>query len=137
MLIKRLQKSTDETNRQIKNGSTEPFRHEFDKLVVVVTVAAAVGDSLGYEIGRRWGRARFHPDARVLRTQYLDRADLFLARYGGRSIVLARFVPIVRTFLPPVVGMSSMRDRASELGGTLRAGPTRTGGHVEAFLPVG
>lgn len=83
--------------------------YELWQLVVVVTVAAAVGDSLGYEIGRRWGRARFHPDARVLRTQYLDRADLFLARYGGRSIVLARFVPIVRTFLPPVVGMSSMR----------------------------
>jgi len=77
-------------------------------LIGVVTVAAVAGDSVGYEIGRRWGRGRFRPDARVLRTQYLDRADGFLGRYGGRSIVLARFVPIVRTFLPPIVGTSSM-----------------------------
>jgi membrane-associated protein len=77
-------------------------------LIPVVVVAAVAGDATGYEIGRRWGRSRFRPDARVLRTQYLDQADAFLARYGGRAIVLARFVPIVRTFVPPIVGMSSM-----------------------------
>lgn len=77
-------------------------------LVPVVVVAAVAGDATGYEIGRRWGRSRFRPDARVLRTEYLDRADGFLTRYGGRAIVLARFVPIVRTFVPPIVGMSSM-----------------------------
>lgn len=77
-------------------------------LITVVVVAAVAGDAVGYEVGRRWGRARFRPDARVLRTEYLDRAEVFLARYGGRAIVLARFVPIVRTYLPPIVGMSAM-----------------------------
>ncbi|WP_382304833.1 VTT domain-containing protein [Herbiconiux sp. UC225_62] len=77
-------------------------------LVATVAVAAIVGDSVGYAIGKRFGRRLFKPDARVLKARYVERADAFLTRYGPQSLVLARFVPIVRTFVPPVVGMSSM-----------------------------
>ncbi|MDQ1574966.1 MAG: rane-associated protein [Microbacteriaceae bacterium] len=77
-------------------------------LIIAVAAAAIVGDSVGYAIGRRFGRKLFKPDARILKTKYIDRADEFFARYGPQSLVLARFVPIVRTYVPPVVGMSTM-----------------------------
>lgn len=80
-------------------------------LIPVVAVTAILGDTVGFEIGRRYGRRFFAPDARVLKTEYLDRANDFFEKYGGRSLVLARFVPIVRTFIPPIVGMSTMRYR--------------------------
>jgi membrane-associated protein len=77
-------------------------------VVVVVAVAAIVGDSVGYAIGRRFGRGLFKDDARVFKTRYLERAEEFFARYGGAALVLARFVPIVRTFVPPAVGAARM-----------------------------
>jgi membrane-associated protein len=77
-------------------------------LMLAVAVAAILGDQVGYLIGRRFGSRLFKPDARILKTQYLDRSDAFFQKYGGRALVLARFVPIVRTFLPPIVGMSTM-----------------------------
>lgn len=75
-------------------------------LIVVVSIAAIVGDQVGYYIGHRFGRGLFKPDARVLKTEYLERAEDFYRRYGGRAIVLARFVPFVRTFVPVVAGMT-------------------------------
>jgi membrane-associated protein len=80
-------------------------------LVLIVAVAAIVGDGIGYFIGRRFGRRLFKPNARILKTRYLDATDGFLAKYGGRALILARFVPIVRTYVPPVVGMSTMHYR--------------------------
>jgi membrane-associated protein len=80
-------------------------------LVLIVAVAAIVGDGIGYFIGRRFGRRLFKPNARILKTRYLDATDGFLAKYGGRALILSRFVPIVRTYVPPVVGMSTMHYR--------------------------
>jgi membrane-associated protein len=80
-------------------------------LVAVAAVAAFLGDQTGYVIGKLYGSRLFKPDARILKTAYLDRADRFFVRYGGRALVLARFVPVVRTYVPPVVGMSTMRYR--------------------------
>ena len=77
-------------------------------LVVAIAVAAILGDTVGYAIGKRFGRRLFKPDARILKTRYLEKADEFFAKYGPHSLVLARFVPLVRTFVPPVVGMSRM-----------------------------
>lgn len=77
-------------------------------LVAGVAIAAVAGDTVGYAIGRRFGRRLFTPSARVFKARYLERADAFFAKYGAHSLVLARIVPIVRTFVPPVVGMSSM-----------------------------
>ena len=77
-------------------------------LVLGVSVAAILGDQTGYHIGKRFGPSLFKPDARVFKTRYLNESDAFFIKYGGRSLVLARFVPIVRTYVPPVVGMSKL-----------------------------
>jgi membrane-associated protein len=77
-------------------------------LIVAAAAAAFAGDQVGYMIGKRFGRRLFSPHARVFKTRYLDRADAFFLRYGPRALVLARFVPIVRTYVPPVVGMSHL-----------------------------
>jgi len=94
-------------------------------LVIAVAVAAILGDSVGYAIGKRFGRRLFKPDARILKTRHLERADAFFAKYGAHSLVLARFVPVVRTFVPPVIGMSTMPYRRfllwNAIGGVLWA----------------
>ncbi|MEO7006173.1 MAG: VTT domain-containing protein [Terrimesophilobacter sp.] len=77
-------------------------------LIVAAVAAAVAGDQVGYLIGKRFGRRLFTPNARVLKTKYLDRADEFFLRRGASALVLARFVPIVRTFVPPIVGMSRL-----------------------------
>ncbi|RFA07754.1 alkaline phosphatase [Subtercola boreus] len=81
-------------------------------LVVAVAAAAILGDQTGYHIGRRFGPRLFRPDARIFKTKHLEQADGFFTRYGGRALVLARFVPLVRTFVPPIVGMSQMPFRS-------------------------
>ena len=80
-------------------------------LVVVAAASAIVGDQVGYLLGRRFGKRLFTPKARILKTRYLNRADNFFQRYGPFSLVLARFVPLVRTFVPPLVGASHVRYR--------------------------
>lgn len=77
-------------------------------LIAVVAAAAIAGDQVGYMIGRRLGRRLFKPDARIFKLRYQDQADEFLGRHGAKALVLARFVPVVRTFVPPIVGTSQM-----------------------------
>lgn len=78
----------------------------------LVTIAAVAGDQVGYMFGRKVGPALFRrPDARLFKQRYLTKAHEFFETYGARSIVLARFVPIVRTFTPIVAGVSGMRYR--------------------------
>lgn len=90
-------------------------------VIAVVAVAAIAGDSVGYAIGSRFGRRLFRPDARVFKTRYLERAEAFFERYGAQSLVLARFVPIVRTFVPPAVGAARMPYRRFLLWNVLGA----------------
>jgi membrane-associated protein len=72
-------------------------------------VAAVLGDTVNYWIGARIGPAVFKRDDSVfLRKKHLERAHAFFERYGGRAIILARFVPIVRTFVPFVAGVGQM-----------------------------
>ncbi|MFI5953859.1 DedA family protein [Cryptosporangium sp. NPDC051539] len=79
---------------------------------VLVAVAAVAGDQVGYLFGRRVGPTLFRrPDSRLFKAQNLDRGRQFFDRYGARSIVLARFVPVVRTFTPVVAGATRMRYR--------------------------
>jgi membrane-associated protein len=77
----------------------------------VAFVAAVAGDQVGYWLGRRFGRRLFKPDARVLKTEYLNRAEEFFDHYGSLSLVLGRFVPIVRTYVPLSAGIAAMRYR--------------------------
>ncbi|MCO1593684.1 VTT domain-containing protein [Micromonospora sp. RHAY321] len=79
---------------------------------LLVVVAAIAGDQVGYLFGRRVGPRLFRrPKSRLFRQENLHRAQGFFDRYGARSIVLARFVPIVRTFTPIVAGASRMHYR--------------------------
>jgi membrane-associated protein len=80
-------------------------------LILAVAVTATAGGQLGFVIGRRSGPRLFKPDARVFKAKYRDRADTFFSKYGSGSLVLARFVPVIRTFISPIAGASSMRTR--------------------------
>ncbi|WP_036725993.1 DedA family protein [Patulibacter minatonensis] len=76
-------------------------------LCVTISLAAIAGDQVGFLIGRKAGPALFNrPDSRFFKQEYLSRAQEFFTRYGGRTIFLARFVPIVRTAAPLVAGAS-------------------------------
>ena len=81
-------------------------------LLVLIPLAAISGDQVGYLIGRKAGPAVFRrPDSRFFRQEYVERSGEFFERYGGRTIILARFVPIVRTIAPVMAGVSRMRYR--------------------------
>lgn len=78
-------------------------------LLVMLFAAAFLGDQLAYLIGRRFGSRLFrNPDARLLKPKYIEQAHDYFEKYGGRTIVIARFVPIVRTYAPVAAGMSRM-----------------------------
>ena len=75
-------------------------------------VAAIVGDTVGYGIGSRAGPALFNrPSSRFFKQEYLQRARAFYERHGGKTIVIARFIPIIRTFVPVVAGAAKMEYR--------------------------
>ncbi len=74
-------------------------------LIGVVTAAAVAGDQVGYMLGRAFGRRWFKDDAKVLKTSHLTTTEDFFRRHGGAAVVLARFVPIVRTFAPLTAGI--------------------------------
>lgn len=81
-------------------------------LVPLVAVAAALGDSTGYWIGSHWGIKLFlRPDSRFFRHEHLERAKEFYERYGRQAVLFARFVPVVRTFVPIVAGIVQMEYR--------------------------
>ena len=79
------------------------------ELLLLVPVCAIVGDQIGYWIGRKAGHALYRrEDSLVFRKKHLQRAHEFYEKYGGKTVILARFVPIVRTFCPPVAGAAEM-----------------------------
>ncbi len=81
-------------------------------MVVLMIIAAIIGDAVNYTIGRVFGERLFsNPDSKIFRRSYLDKTHAFYERHGGKTIILARFVPIVRTFAPFVAGMGHMSYR--------------------------
>jgi membrane-associated protein len=84
-------------------------------LIGVVTAAAVAGDQVGYLLGRKFGRRWFTDDARVLKTAHLRRTEEFFDRHGGPAVVLARFVPVVRTFAPLTAGAARYNYKAFTL----------------------
>jgi membrane-associated protein len=78
-------------------------------LLGLVTLCAIAGDQLGYFIGWRAGATLFQrQDSRFFKRSHLERAHEFYERNGGKTVIMARFVPIIRTFCPPVAGAAKM-----------------------------
>lgn len=110
-------------------------------LLPLAILCAIAGDQLGYAIGRRAGRAIYNrPDSFLFKRAHLERAHNFYETYGGKTIILARYVPIVRTFCPPVAGAARM-NYAQYLtydifGGVLWVGSMILGGYgVGKLMP--
>jgi membrane-associated protein len=80
-------------------------------LFLLLAVAAILGDSINYAIGQYIGPRVFQEDVRFLKREYLDRTHEFYEKHGGKTIILARFVPIIRTFAPFVAGVGTMTYR--------------------------
>lgn len=79
-------------------------------LAPLLFVAAVAGDSVGYAFGYRVGPALFsREDSRFFKKEYLIRTEHFFEKYGSRAIIIARFIPIVRTFTPILAGVGKMR----------------------------
>lgn len=98
-------------------------------------LCAILGDQVGYWIGRSTGPALYRrEDSLFFRRSHLQRAHEFYEKYGGRAVILARFVPIVRTFCPPVAGAAAMRYSTYLIydifGGTLWISSMLLGGYV-------
>src|SRR5262249_16732374 len=114
---------------------------DFGVTVVLLSAAAILGDAVNYAIGYRVGPPVFtHKDVRLLNREYLDRAHRFYERYGAKTIVIARFVPIIRTFAPFVAGIGRMSYARFGLynvaGGILWVVMLTAGGYLFGNIPV-
>lgn len=78
------------------------------QILLVATLAAVAGDQVGFWLGRNFGRRLFKPDAKVLRTDRIEAAEAFFAKHGPVALVLGRFVPFVRTYVPLAAGTADM-----------------------------
>lgn len=110
-------------------------------MVTLMVVAAIAGDAVNYTIGRLFGDKLFsNPNSKIFRRSYLDKTHQFYERHGGKTIILARFVPIVRTFAPFVAGMGKMSYRHFALynvsGGLLWVLLFSYAGYLFGDLPV-
>jgi len=90
-------------------------------LIGVVAAASVAGDQVGYLLGRKFGRRWFKDDARILKTSHLTQTEEFFQRHGGSAVVLARFVPIIRTYAPLAAGIAHYTYRKFTLWNILGA----------------
>jgi membrane-associated protein len=92
----------------LAEGGGQSINFQLWQLLVFIPIAAVLGGQVGYWIGRNIGTAMFKPDARFLKQKYLDEAHVFFEQRGPFAIVIARFVPIVRTLAPITAGAARM-----------------------------
>ena len=108
-------------------------------LIFLLIIAAIIGDAVNYTIGATLGR-RISPNSRIIKAEYLDRTREFYERHGAKTIVLARFVPIVRTFAPFLAGVGHMSYRQFGLyniaGGILWVASMTLAGYAFGNLPL-
>jgi membrane-associated protein len=110
-------------------------------LCTVLIVAAILGDAVNYTIGRHIGLKLFaNPNSRIFKRDHLARTQKFYDKHGGKTIILARFVPIVRTFAPFVAGMAEMKYRQfflyNVVGALTWVLSITVAGHIFGNLPI-
>ena len=109
-------------------------------IVLLLIIAAIVGDTVNYWIGAYIGPRAFKGDIRFLRREYLERTHAFYEKHGGKTIILARFVPIIRTFAPFVAGVGAMSYPKfivyNVVGAVLWVGLFVLGGYFFGNIPV-
>jgi membrane-associated protein len=77
--------------------------------IIVVSIAAIAGDNTGYHIGKRYGRRLFRkPDGLLFRREYVARTEVFYDKHGSKTMLIAHFIPVIRTFAPAVAGIARM-----------------------------
>jgi membrane-associated protein len=107
---------------------------------VLLSIAAVLGNTLNYQIGRLIGPPAFSGRYRLLKVEYLRRTEEFFQRHGGMAVALSRFMPIIRTFAPFVAGVGRMPYARfvgyNLLGGTLWVALFVWGGYLFGNLPV-
>jgi membrane-associated protein len=108
-----------------KVGGSDPHLN-LGVVVIGSFLAAVAGAQVGYYIGRIFGTALFKPNARIFKTKYLQQAHAFFEERGNRAVVIARFIPFVRTIVPMLAGAGRMTQRAfftaNVIGAALWAG---------------
>jgi membrane-associated protein len=108
-------------------------------LFVVLTVAAVLGNSVNYVIGRWLGRRFTQGRSRWINPKHLEKAHEFYERHGGKAVVISRFLPIVRTYVPFVAGMAAMRPRDFTIynvtGALLWVGSLTSAGYFFGNIP--
>lgn len=109
-------------------------------LFLLLIVAAITGDAVNYAVGHFFGEKLFsNPDSKIFRQSHLQKTQVFYEKYGGKTIVIARFIPIVRTLAPFVAGMATMHYRRFALynvtGALLWVGLFIYAGYLVGNLP--
>lgn len=120
------------------SASTGAFNIVF--LWLLMVVAAFLGDTVNYWIGHFVGPKAFEMNSKLFKKEYLDKAQGFYDKHGGKAIILARFVPIVRTFAPFVAGIGKMNYGKflsfNMIGGFLWVSLFTWGGYLFGNLPI-
>jgi len=113
---------------------------ELPLLLGLLLVAAVMGDALNYSVGKYMGPKVLKTEGKFFKKEYLDKTQRFYDRYGGKTIILARFVPIIRTFAPFLAGVGKMNYSKFGLynvtGAILWVGCFVTAGHFFGNMPI-
>ncbi|MFD1438865.1 DedA family protein [Acinetobacter terrae] len=116
-------------------GAMDPF-----VLMILLFIAAVLGDTLNYHIGKFIGPRVFETESRFINKQHLNYTQKFFAKHGGKTIIFARFVPFARTFAPFVAGAGSMNYKFflsfNAIGGFLWIGSFITLGYLFGNMPI-
>ena len=123
--------------------ATGVIPHNLAFVCIVLTIAAVLGNVSGYAIGRKIGPPLFRPRSglagKIFKQSYVDKTHVFFERYGNRALILARFVPIVRTFVTLVAGVGKMNFRHfityTAIGGVLWACGVTIAGYFLGNIP--
>ncbi len=116
-----------------KAASSDPHMN-LAAVVFGALAVAIIGAQIGYAIGAAWGTSLFKPGARIFKTKYLERSHEFFERRGPAAVILARFVPFVRTIVPMLAGTSSMKLRQFTVANVIGAGLWAVGVSLAGYV---